>query len=65
MRIVQMRFPLLHKVILHYNIIISCNTCHTYAVSGAVKYLKPLKILFYYSVCKIYIFATLLSYLTL
>jgi hypothetical protein len=33
-------------------------------VSGFIKYLEPLKTLFYYSVCKIHILATLYSYLT-
>jgi hypothetical protein len=51
-----------HKV--HYKIIPSCNTWHTWAVSGVIKYLEPLKTLSYYSVCKIHILATLFSYLT-
>jgi hypothetical protein len=62
---VQMSFPLLHGVILIYKIIPSYKTWHNFAISGVVKHLETIKRLFYYSVCKIHIFATLLSYLTL
>jgi hypothetical protein len=44
----QKYFPLLHKVVLHYNFTPSFNTWHTPAVSGVVKHLEPLKTLFYF-----------------
>jgi hypothetical protein len=65
MHTVQKSFPLLHKVVLHYKIISSCNIWHTSAVSGVLKHREPLKTLFYYSVCKVHIFATLFRYSTL
>jgi hypothetical protein len=65
MGIVQKSFPLLHKVVLHYQIIPSCNTWHISAVSIVLKHLEPLKALFYYSLFKIRVFATLFSYFTL
>jgi hypothetical protein len=65
MRIVQRSFQLLHKVDLLYKIIPSCNTQHTSAVCGVIKHLESLKTLFYYSIRKVHIFATLFRYLTL
>jgi hypothetical protein len=60
---VQKSVPLLHKVVLHYKIIAAFNTWHSSAVSGVIKHLAGPKV--YFSPCKIHIFVTPFSYLTL
>jgi hypothetical protein len=43
---VQKNVPLLHKVLLHYKIIVACNTLYYSAVSGVIKHMGALKVYF-------------------
>jgi hypothetical protein len=62
MHTVWKSFPLLHKVVLHYKIIPSCNTWHTSIASGVIKQLVTPKTLLCYFARKVHIFATFFRY---